>query len=324
MNDNLISIIIQGPYIDSSGFNAFSTNDVLKSARDIYPSSEIIYSGWEGVKLPKEFIKGCDKIVLSKDPGPLIIGNHNDNPVYENTNRQIISTLNGLLSSTKDTCIKSRSDTLFVNKMSLKLHENNPNNLFSSPIIISETFTRFHFFEYGGFKQSFGHLSDLIHIGKKKDLLKYWSGPLIKPMKLIFQDLKTRPTAEQLLFLRFLINNELFNVNNQISSKFQSSLETLDFKNYKKFIANNFMTKNESELGISLPHRFKRTSFEKRVFINQLILDEIKTNNIIQRKAIIRNIITFMIFCGKNVIIKLFGRNKYKVLYNKLREKSRH
>ena len=321
MNDNLISIIIQGPYIENSGPNGFSTYDVLKSARDIYPYSEIIYSGWEGLKLPEEFIKGCDKIVLSKDPGPLIVGYYNDSPVYENTNRQIISTLNGLLSSSKDICLKSRSDTLFVKKMTLSLYENNKEDLFSFPIIISETFTRFHFFEYGGFKRCIAHLSDLVHIGKKKDLLRYWSGPLIKPMEIIFQDLRTRPTAEQLLFIRCLKNNKKFNVNDQISSKFQSSIGTLNFNDYKKFVANNFIIKRESDLGVNLPLRFNRTLYEKRVFINQVILDEIKINNIFQKKTLIRNIITLIIFWGKRKIKKLFGNNKYKVIYNLLRKK---
>ena len=37
-------------------------------------------------------------------------------------------------------------------------------------------------------------------------------------------------------------NNKL-NINDQISSKFQSSIGSLNFNNYKKFIANNFMIK---------------------------------------------------------------------------------
>ena len=321
MNDNLISIIIQGPYIENSGPNGFSTYDVLKSARNVYPSSEIIYSGWDGVKLPKEFIKGCDKIVLSKDPGPLIIGYYNNSPVYENTNRQIVSTLNGLLSSSKDICLKSRSDTLFVKKMCLNLFKKNSKNLFSCPIIISETFTRFHFFEYKGYKRCIGHLSDLVHIGIKKDMLMYWGGTHIKPSKTILQNLKTRPTAEQLLFVRFLKNNNKLNINDQISSKFQSSIGSLNFNNYKKFIANNFMIKSETDLGINLPLRFKRTTFEKRVFINQLILDEIKTNKIFQKKALLRNILTLIIYSIKEMIVKIIGINKYKVLYNYILKK---
>lgn len=315
MHDNQISIIIQGPFIVTSGFNAYATMDVLKSARVVYPGAEIIYSGWEGTILPQEFVDECDKLILSSDPGPLLIGYNAGIPLYENTNRQIVSVQNGLKACSREFCIKTRSDTKFVERIlfeSLECHVIKP---FTSCIIIPETFSRFYFFEYGGIRPCIGHVSDLVHVGFKKDLEKYWCGPLIPPFSGNYDKVDLRPTAEQLLFLRFLMNNEIIKDTCRINSKFQDSFQDLSFDEYRYMISRIFKIKSESDLGIALPTRFRRTLFEKLAFINQGILDEVMLKRKFRILTLRRISIAYTAFLCKNILSKMIGLKNYKKFY---------
>ena len=169
MNSFEISIIIQGPYIEETSSFGFSTLEVIKSARKYYPDSEIIYSGWEGTILNETFKEICNKIVLSADPGILKLGYYNGIPLSENTNRQIISTINGLKASSNKFCIKSRSDSLFFKNTPFNVNINSNSKIFRHPLFISESFTRIYFFEFGKIQPCICHISDLIHAGFKED-----------------------------------------------------------------------------------------------------------------------------------------------------------
>ena len=92
--------MVQGPIVRSP---LVTTGDVCASIRNHFPGAEIILSTWEGSD-----VRGvdCDKVITSKDPGPL--------PFGQNTNRQIVSTWAGIRHATRPLVMKTRTDILFT------------------------------------------------------------------------------------------------------------------------------------------------------------------------------------------------------------------
>ena len=115
----------------------------------------------------------------------------------ENTNKQIITTLSGLKRASNTYCMKTRSDVLIVNKIDKKLFYNNEkkdeNQFFENKIIISKNHTRLFFVKNGDIQFCPGHISDLVHFGKKNDLLKYWNQLNFNQKKLTKNDCSTPP-----------------------------------------------------------------------------------------------------------------------------------
>lgn len=89
-----ISIVVQGPVQPTI------TENALRSIREHLPGGEIILSTWEGTDCSGlEY----DLLVLNQDPGVLP-------PAMLNTNRQIVSTVNGLKRVTRKYAVKFRTD----------------------------------------------------------------------------------------------------------------------------------------------------------------------------------------------------------------------
>ncbi len=108
-DDADLSFVIQGPVQaapdrpQAEGITA----QCLASVRKFFPRSRIILSSWEG-----QHVAGLDfdELVLSPDPGPVILRGP-EGPLWkENLNRQLVSTRNGLRQvKTRRDC-KLRSD----------------------------------------------------------------------------------------------------------------------------------------------------------------------------------------------------------------------
>jgi|GEM_PF-3915965 len=260
--DKYLSIIIQGPIKLYTDYDGYSTIDVITSAREVYPNAEIIYSGWENTSLPDWIKIKSDIVVLSKDPGSIVVGYANGNPIIENINRQIVSTLQGLVASTRQICIKTRSDMLFTHPIILPSEWDSVGGggsggcIFQKPILISSRYTRFYFVEYGIKRKSIAHVSDLFHLGLRDDLIKYWDGPLVSESKIDYGDINNKPTPEQLLCLRFIA--KFVNNSKQIilRSKFDTEISGLSYIEYVNLFFHNFIPLPENQLGIKLPRRF--------------------------------------------------------------------
>lgn len=324
-----LAIIVQGPIKKSTDINGFSTIDVLKSARRVYPKSEIIYSGWESTEIPEEIFLLIDRIILSKDPGPVILGCHNGNPIIENINRQIVSTLNGLLASTKKICMKTRSDTLFLEKIKLFENDNFKHQygdiLFSHPIYVSSCYTKLFFFEYGNFKKTIAHVSDLFFFGLREDLITYWQGNLFKAHNNNLTGDYLKTTMEQLLFMRFYIRVKFNDLDTEsltksFATKFQENSYELNFKSFVGILSRNFIPMNEKDLGILLPKRFKRYGISKWLF------EDIKSINSFSGQRgwflmliyKIRLTIVYSEFKVKYLIKGILGQKRYKDIQNEI------
>ncbi|MBI5770156.1 MAG: hypothetical protein HZA93_20440 [Verrucomicrobia bacterium] len=258
---------MQGPLKAASDKAGFATIDVVNSAREYFPQAEIVYSGWKSAAPAPEVTRRVDHVVLSDDPGTVVLGRSVAGPNVENTNRQIVSTVEGLKAATGDVVIKLRSDTKILNARLAGLLQPRPKpEMFAQPLVACSHFTRLHFFEYGGEHRCVGHLSDLFFCGRKEDVLRYWDGPLVAPHHDELLSYVRRPTAEQVLFVRFLRNSGRVPPDTDIRDKYADALPGMDFETYVGFLRRHFVVATPHALGIALPPRFARRGFSRYVF----------------------------------------------------------
>ena len=94
------SVIIQGPILGKreEPKEAQLTMQCIESVRRVLPGSEIIISTWDGTDVSH---LDYDKVVFSQDPGAITYNDYELKHVFNNNNRQIVSTKNGLNSATK-------------------------------------------------------------------------------------------------------------------------------------------------------------------------------------------------------------------------------
>ncbi len=167
-----ISVIVQGV------INIKETPKCLKSIRKYLPDAEIILSTWEDSD-----ISGLDYdiVVLNQDPGAIIIEEFSHKVVYNNMNRQLLTTQEGLKKASRKYAMKLRSDLILTSDKFLKYFDEFQNRtdnykLFERKIIVPALFTRFNI-KCGKpcerVKIPF-HVSDWWLFGLREDLNKYF------------------------------------------------------------------------------------------------------------------------------------------------------
>jgi hypothetical protein len=167
-----ISIIVQG------AINKKETSKCLKSIRKFLPNAEIILSTWEGSDVVG---LDYDKLVLSKDPGTVLIEEIKYKKVYNNMNRQLLSTQEGLKKATRKYAMKLRSDLILTNNSFLEYFDKfetriDDYRLFKHKILISTLFSRFNIKSskhHNRINIPF-HVSDWWFFGLKEDLDTYF------------------------------------------------------------------------------------------------------------------------------------------------------
>jgi hypothetical protein len=169
------SVIIQGKVFGKPEdvYGEQLTQQCIESVRKVLPKAEVILSTWEGTDVSH---LSYDKLVLNNDPGAI---SYSDlNPKYlNNTNRQIVSTYNGLLAATENYAIKLRGDcqlrdTAFTNF--LKPYARTKKYKFLEERVIVPTL-------YSRNPRRIAqliHPSDIYQVGLLKDLLNIWNIPL--------------------------------------------------------------------------------------------------------------------------------------------------
>ncbi len=132
-----ISVIVQGP------IHKTFTKKVLQNIRKNLPDSEIILSTWEN---SSTFGLDYNILVINKDPGAECI-KYTNNVQYNNINRMILSTNEGLKKATRKYTLKIRTDICIDNLKFLDMFELFPNRipkyqLFEHRIIASTLFSK--------------------------------------------------------------------------------------------------------------------------------------------------------------------------------------
>jgi hypothetical protein len=104
-----VSVVVQGPVVGgpSDAPERRRTQLALASVRAAYPACEIVFSTWKGAQTGGLIY---DRLVLNDDPGAVSQNDTTLRDVFNNLNRQIVSTRNGLAATTRRHAIKLRSD----------------------------------------------------------------------------------------------------------------------------------------------------------------------------------------------------------------------
>ena len=162
-----ITFVVQG------AIDKINTSLCLSSIKKHFKNSKIILSTWEGSD-----VEGLDydELILNKDPK----GFKFSDKFYDNTNRQIVSSINGLRSvKTKYAC-KVRSDIILLSNSFLKFFDkfskrSNSYILYKKRVLTYIFSCKFkHLDEYTPF-----HVGDWIFFGLTEDLIKMYDISLI-------------------------------------------------------------------------------------------------------------------------------------------------
>ena len=174
-----ISIVIQGPIFgkpDAPEAERWTWRG-LESLRTFLPGSEIILSTWKGADATG---LTYDVLLENDDPGPYRYEGKPEGPgAYNNVNRQIVSSREGLKAATRPFALKVRSDMIFRGAGFLDYwgrYEKRSDDwkIFGERILACTVFsTNPHRMRCYPF-----HPSDWAHFGRREDVLELWDLPL--------------------------------------------------------------------------------------------------------------------------------------------------
>jgi hypothetical protein len=150
------------------------TRSCLGSLRRYHPGAEIILSTWHGQQLDG---LDYDVLVLNDDPGAWNALRPDAGAVkLDNTNRQIVSTKNGLHHASRKYAAKVRSDMIFRGSQWMRHYDRYPRRadkwrIFKERLITCSMWARDPHCPYS--LQPL-HPPDWVHIGLKEDVLLLW------------------------------------------------------------------------------------------------------------------------------------------------------
>lgn len=166
-----ISVVVQGPVC------SVTTPRCLKSIRYHLPDSKIILSTWVGSDL-STVNSLCDTVVLNEDPGQVVWYRRPDteeNTIFSNVNRLIVSTQSGLARVDTKYALKFRSDLELVHSGFLNHYKQYPDyeeryKCVRNRVLIWNLYSRNPYL-----KNSFPyHFSDVVLFGLTQDLKDIW------------------------------------------------------------------------------------------------------------------------------------------------------
>lgn len=168
-----ISVIVQGAISDSE------TKKCLQNIRKHLPGAEIILSTWEGCDVTG---LDYDVLILNKDPGAVIFTDSPDDlKVFNNLNRQLLSTQEGLKKVKRKYAMKLRSDLILTSNKFLKYFDqyqarNEKFKVFERKIIVPVLYSRKFVVNHLNKEKCYipFHVSDWFFFGLTEDLKKYF------------------------------------------------------------------------------------------------------------------------------------------------------
>jgi len=167
-----ISVVVQGP------INKEETSKTLKSIRTYLPDAEIVLSTWENSDVSDLVY---DILVLNKDPGNVLMETFKSRVIYNNMNRQLLSTKAGLEKAKRKYTLKLRSDLILTQSNFLEYFDKFQSRidnykLFERKILTSTLFTRYNIKSPQEKKRVLMpfHISDWWFFGLTEDLKTYF------------------------------------------------------------------------------------------------------------------------------------------------------
>jgi len=247
-----ISFVVQG-VIDS-----VNTPICLYSIKKYFPDSPIILSTWEGSDVSM-FERKSVTIVLNKDPGGFEYERYDKKKIYNNVNRQIVSSYNGLKHVQTYYAIKIRSDMAVLSNRFVKYlfkfpKRSNEYRLFENRVILYCFTSKFQFKEE---KTPF-HISDWFYFGNTSDLIKLFDIPFYPDEdNLYFEKEYSKNTLKEYSNKPFRYHPEQYIGYKYFSKYFPEVCFEHRFCNDDKindisnhFIANNFLILSHFQLSL--------------------------------------------------------------------------
>jgi len=262
-----ISVVIQGPlYRSLAPFRGVDAS--IASVRTYLPHAEIIVSTWA-----EEDFEGidADRVVTSVDPRALLDFNGN----RHNTNRQVVSTVTGIRSASRDYVLKLRSDHLLKGSKIAVMGAYDSqvpatDRLLNQPITVTTLFIR-----NPTKVPLLFHLSDLVQFGTREDMLEFWDQRLrlqhevfaTKPYKNPIGNFvgysAMRMTPEQSLMIGFMAKKG-FHVRLQTPGEISPELVRLS----DKLLTENFTVLDWEASEVDFPERFRKTGYSLKTVYN--------------------------------------------------------
>jgi len=179
-----ISVVVQGPIVGKGDtWNGLLTQRCLQSVRKFLPKAELILSTWQGAD-----VSGLDYdgLVHSVDPGVCV----SQAPKGQNLNRLIRSTSAGMERATRSFILKIRTDieltgTGFLTAFA-QYSKKGEETFFSSRVVTWAWLTKTRG------QSGIYHLSDMVHFGRREDILSLWQIPLLEKSADELEDAKKR------------------------------------------------------------------------------------------------------------------------------------
>ncbi len=190
-----VSVIIQGPIIGGSRTEAAGqfTRRCIESVRQSLPGAEIVLSTYRGGE-----VQGLrhDVLVENDDPGALL---QNDAlHIWNNVNRQIVTTRNGLRAASRRFALKVRSDLLlegseWLSHFGAYPHRCDRWRIFDERLINCSVYARnprsLCWFPF--------HPGDWLFFGLRDDMIRLWDIPLApEPETSRWFEHRPRPTPD--------------------------------------------------------------------------------------------------------------------------------
>ena len=257
INDTDISVIVQGH------ISREYTCNCLTSIRRLLPQAEIIVSTTDTDDSQDEYLE-CDYFVCSLDPGAELIDRKNK--IYNNVNRQIVSTKAGLEKATRLYSLKFRSDITLDGVEWLnyfgKYDKISPSTYFKSRVLICDYYTRNPRVIAAPF-----HPSDWIMFGRTEDLKRYYDIELQSKKEIlwfdyfskkssVFAHMLSRYTPEQYLCIQYLRHYQ----NLSVQAYYDASKDNIQ-KTESFFAENMVILDYKTQLEITFekynPNRYK-------------------------------------------------------------------
>lgn len=284
ISDSELSIIFQGKlYYGKS----CSIDDVIKSARNLFPNAELILSTWKGEEITDDTRNILDAIILNDDPGDKT---QKGKPL--NINRQIVSSLSGLKLSTRKYSIKTRTDMIFrtdniLSLLSQKIQKERIYKVSENYVFVSDITTRTYL--KPNRLQQFSHKSltympfwvcDFLYAGLTEDVTNIFDIPLYPDEYLTGFDINNQQphpfkfTPETYLTFNYLskfwdVNFQFSFDNNPIASAF-----------FEQSLIDNFMICSLNQLGVdSIKYYLPLLPPRQRLLSSKFkIIKELKVN----------------------------------------------
>ena len=170
-----------------------STKECIASIRQHLPGSELILSTWEGTDVAGLDV---DHVVFNQDPGGLEVGTA-QRRLVNNINRQLVSVRGGLAAATRPYAMKTRVDIRF--ESSAFLDEIEAYGAHGSQHLLEGRIVSCTRISVDPRRAPYPmHLSDWIHVGRRADIEKLWSAPIVGVDEARWFDTREVPAAERL------------------------------------------------------------------------------------------------------------------------------